>query len=64
MLEQLVARLADVDNASAKGVMTRLASLFALWTMEQNLRWFISTRLLNATDVDVIEVGSRLCQFP
>jgi hypothetical protein len=56
MLQQLAQRCNDAIDVHVKGVMTRVTSLFALWTMEQNLRWFVSTRCLNSTDVDMIQV--------
>jgi hypothetical protein len=67
MLEQLCQRVAAATDPFVKAVTSRLTSLYALWTMEQNLRWFISTRCLNSTDVDVIQVsglfecGGPLC---
>lgn len=56
LLEQLIERTHSIQESSMRLLFARITSLFALWTMEQNLRWFIATDLLIAADLKAIEV--------
>jgi hypothetical protein len=59
LLEQLTERADEIQDYALKMLYSRLTSLYALWTMEQGLRWFIATDLLIAADLKVIEVSAR-----
>ena len=60
MLEQLAHRVDSTRDSAVRALLARVTSLYALWTMEQNLKWFIATELLIADDVTMIEVCAAL----
>ena len=56
LLEQLQLRAAAATDPAVRAVMCSVASLFALWTMERDLKWFVLVDVLNTRDVHSLQV--------
>jgi hypothetical protein len=56
LLEQLQARARGAADPAVQSVLVRVASLFAVWTMERDLAWFLMVEVLQAHHANTIHV--------